>query len=211
MTITPSLIESALRAWRHARVVRPGSVEHTIATNLYAPLVDALPSSIRGVISGALSSLTELSQRVTVTLATPSDPVIVLSPAAVADPITEACTLAHEWCHVGQIARVGRVQTVVDYLSSGELRAQREADACACGLWLRYVLTGDLPETAPTLSDLYHLDAGDAELARAIIASHLDSIRAGVLPPLDVCVVLSRVVREHGSDEQRARLPEVAL
>lgn len=209
--IAPALIQSALTAWRPAHVLRPGDLGHTVALAFYSALVDALPSTLRSVASGALSSLETLSQRVSVTLATPESPVIVLSPAAVADDVSHAATLAHEWCHVGQIARVGRVQTVVDYLGSGELRAQREADAYACGLWLRYVLTGDLPSEAPTLSDLYHLDAGDADLARAVVQSHLDSIRAGALPPLDVCVILARVVREHGSDEQRARLPEVVL
>lgn len=190
--IVAALIESALRAWRPATVVRPGSVEHTIATALYRALVDALPPAVRAVTGGVLSSLDDLSQRVSVTIATPLDPVIVLSASAVSDPVTEAATLAHEWCHVAQIAHAGRAQVVVDYLGSGELRAQREADACAAGLWLRYVLTGSLPDEAPTLGDLYHLDAGDVALARAVIASHLATIRAGACPPLDVCVRLSQ-------------------
>ena len=192
MILYAPLIEHALRAWRPARVVRPGSVEHVVATALYRALVDALPLAVRAVTGGVLSSLDDLSQRVSVTVATPLDPVIVLSPSAVADTVTEAATLAHEWCHVAQIAHAGRAQTVVDYLGSGELRAQREADACAAGLWMRYVLTGDLPDEAPTLGDLYHLDAGDAALARAILKSHLATIRAGVCPPIDVCVRLSQ-------------------
>ena len=57
---------------------------------------------------------------------------------------------------------------------------------------MRYVLTGDLPDEAPTLSDLYHLATGDAAMARQIIASHLATIRAGVCPTLDVCVALSQ-------------------
>jgi len=212
VTIATSLIEQALRAWRPARVVRPGSVEHTIATALYGALVGSLPDALRPLVSGALSSLDTLSQRVTVTIATPLDPVIVMSPAAVADPITEACTLCHEWEHVSQIAHSGRAQTVVDYLGSGELRAQREADAAAAGLWMRYVLTGALPDDAPSLADLYRLDAGDAALARSIIASHLATIRAGVCPPLDVCVRLAQWL--HATpldvpDEVRARVPRV--
>jgi hypothetical protein len=70
--------------------------------------------------------------------------------------------------------------------------AQREADASAAGLWMRYVLTGELPVDAPTLGDLYHLDAGDSAMARQIIAAHLATIRAGVVPNLDVCVVLAK-------------------
>jgi len=187
------IIEHALRAWRPARVVRPGSVEHVVATALYRALVAALPPAVRAVTGGVLSSLDDLSQRVSVTVATPLDPVIVLSPSAVADPITEAATLAHEWCHVRQVAD-GRVASIVDY-ASGELRARAEADATACALWLRFVLTGTLPDEAPTLGDLYHLDAGDHELARGVMRSHLATIRAGLVPPLDVCVRLARWLR----------------
>ena len=188
----PKRIEAALTAWRPFTVIRPGDPAHVAIVGLYRALVGVLPAALRGVTSIILGGLEERSATVSVTLATPLDPVVVLSPAAVADDVTHAATLAHEGCHVATIARDGRAQTVVDYLGSGELRAQREADASAAGLWMRYVLTGDLPADAPTLGDLYHLDAGDAAMARQIIAAHLATIRAGVVPNLDVCVVLAR-------------------
>ena len=190
--IDPRRIEAALTAWRPFTVIRPGDPAHVAIVGLYRALVGVLPAALRGVTSIILGGLEERSATVSVTLATPLDPVVVLSPAAVADDVTHAATLAHEGCHVATIARDGRAQTVVDYLGSGELRAQREADASAAGLWMRYVLTGDLPADAPTLGDLYHLDAGDAAMARQIIAAHLATIRAGVVPNLDVCVVLAR-------------------
>ena len=189
MSIDPKRIEAALTAWRPFTVIRPRDVRDV---GLYRALVGVLPSALRGVTSIILGGLEERSATVSVTLATPLDPVVVLSPAAVADDVTHAATVAHEGCHVATIARDGRAQTVVDYLGSGELRAQREADASAAGLWMRYVLTGALPDDAPTLGDLYHLDAGDAAMARQIIAAHLATIRAGVVPNLDVCVVLAK-------------------
>lgn len=192
MSIDPKRIEAALTAWRPFTVIRPGDVAHVAIVGLYRALVGVLPSALRGVTSIILGGLEERSATVSVTLATPLDPVVVLSPAAVADDVTHAATVAHEGCHVATIARDGRAQTVVDYLGSGELRAQREADASAAGLWMRYVLTGALPDDAPTLGDLYHLDAGDAAMARQIIAAHLATIRAGVVPNLDVCVVLAK-------------------
>ena len=195
MSIDPKRIEAALTAWRPFTVIRPGDPAHVAIVGLYRALVGVLPSALRGVTSIILGGLEERSATVSVTLATPLDPVVVLSPAAVADDVTHAATLAHEGCHVATIARDGRAQTVVDYLGSGELRAQREADASAAGLWMRYVLTGDLPADAPTLGDLYHLDAGDAAMARQIIAAHLATIRAGVVPNLDVCVVLAKWFR----------------
>lgn len=192
MTIDPRRIEAALTAWRPFTVIRPGDPAHVAVVGVYRALVGVLPDALRGVAGIVLGSLEERSASVSVTLATPLDPVVVLSPRAVADDVTHVSTLVHEATHVAVIARDGRAQVVVDYLGSGELRAQREADACAAGLWVRYVLTGDLPVDAPTLSDVYHLDAGDAAMARAIIAAHLATIHAGVVPNLDVCVVLAK-------------------
>jgi ketosteroid isomerase-like protein len=195
-TWTPALTNALrvhLLSWRRATVLRPGDPALAAVAGLYRALTGLLPAAARAVAAPVLDALDERAERTSVTLATPFDPVVILSPAAVADPITEACTLAHEWCHVRQVAD-GRVASVVDY-TSGELRARAEADATACALWLRFVLTGELPDAAPTLGDLYHLDAGDHELARGVMRSHLATIRAGLVPPLDVCVRLARWLR----------------
>ena len=188
MTVDPRRIEAALQPHYPSTILRPGDVLYTVAVGLYSALAAAQPAPMRAVTSVVLSSLDTLSQRVSVTIGS----VIVLSPAAVADDVTHAATIAHEFVHRSQVERAGIVQATVDYLGSGELRAQREADAAAAGLWMRYVLTGNLPDEAPTLGDLYHLDAGDAAMARQIIAAHLATIRAGVVLNLDVCIVLAR-------------------
>ena len=201
-------LRAHLIAWRRATVFRPGDAALVVMSDGYRALSGLLPASVRAVAAPVLDALDERAERTSVTLATPLDPVVVLSPAAVADPITEACTLAHEWCHVRQIAD-GRVASIVDY-TEGELRARAEADATACALWLRYVLTGALPDEAPTLGDLYHLDAGDHELARGVMRSHLATIRAGLVPPLDVCVRLARWLRATPYEmpaEIRGRIP----
>jgi len=195
-TWTPALTNALrvhLLSWRRATVLRPGDPALAAVAGLYRALTGLLPAAARAVAAPVLDALDERAERTSVTLATPIDPVVILSPAAVADPITEACTLAHEWCHVRQVAD-GRIASIVDY-TSGELRARAEADATACALWLRYVLTGTLPDEAPTLGDLYHLDQHDHELARGVMRSHLATIRAGLVPPLDVCVRLARWLR----------------
>lgn len=201
-------VEAHLRAWRPAHVMRPGDTALVAGAGLYRALVGMLPASLRAVAAPVLDALDRRADTTSVTLATPLDPMVVLSPAAVADPITETCTLAHEWCHVRQIAD-GRIASIVDY-TEGELRARAEADATACALWLRYVLTGDLPTDAPTLGDLYHLDAHDHDLARGVMRSHLATIRAGLVPPLDVCVSLARWLRATPHEmpaDVRARVP----
>lgn len=201
-------VEAHLRAWRPAHVMHPGDTALVAGAGVYRTLVGMLPASLRAVAAPVLDALDRRADTTSVTLATPLAPVVVLSPAAVADPITEACTIAHEWCHVRQIAD-GRIASIVDY-AEGELRARAEADATACALWLRYVLTGALPDDAPTLGDLYHLAAHDHELARGVMRSHLATIRAGLVPPLDVCVRLARWLRATPYEmpaEIRGRIP----
>lgn len=208
--IAPTLIESALRAWRPALVVRPSDAVYHLVIGAPRSLAAALPDAVKPFVLVGLDLLEKQAGRTSTTTATPLDPIVTLSPDAVADPITEACTLAHEWCHVNQIARNGRVQATADY-TDGELRAQREADAAAAGLCLRYWLTGELPNEAPALSDLYLLGAGAAATARGILASHLASIRDGACPPIDVCVRLAQWLHAtpHAPDEVRARVPRV--
>ena len=199
-------LEVALRSHLPAHVTRPGDTVHTVALGAYRALLGALPASLRAVAAPVLDALDGLAGRVSVTLATPESPVVVLSPAAVIDHVTEAEVLCHEWVHVEQIAAAGRGQSLVDYLGSGELRAQREAAAHAAGLWMRYVITGDLPTVAPTLAGLYHLDAGDSALASGLISSHLATIRAGLVPPVGVCLAVARWLRTADvPDDVRAR------
>lgn len=204
--------EAAVVAPHVSLVVRPGEPAHAIVTGAARALVGALPAVVRPIAGAALDPLADLVARVSVTVPVPLlEPVIVLSQAALADPVTAAATLLHEYTHVVQIGAAGRAQAVADY-ASGELRAQREADAAAAGRWLRHALTGELPDPS-RLSDLYCLDAGDAALALAIQRAHVDTIRAGLLPNVRACVEAARWLRASPlvPDEIRARvaaLPE---
>lgn len=141
--------------------------------------------------------------RVSVTLPIPGvGTMIVLSPAAVADPVSYAETIAHECCHSHQAAAVGAFQSDVDYLGSGELRATREAQAYVVGLWVRYLLTGVLPTVedamASLASGLYHLAPEEVTLARGIVTSGIETIRGGACPPYHVAVDALAWITEHG-------------
>lgn len=202
--------ERAVVAPRVSLVVRPGDPAHAIVVTAAKALVGALPGVARPLVGVALDPLGDLVARVSVTVPVPlMQPVVVLSDAAMRDPVSEAATLLHEAVHAAQIEAAGRAQAVADY-TSGELRAQREADAAAAGRWLRYVLTGELPD--PTrLGDLYCLDAGDAALALVVQRAHVETIRAGLVPNVRACIAAARWL--HASpivpDEIRARVPPI--
>ena len=129
---------------------------------------------------------------------------IVLAPQHVADPLTRCEVVCHEMQHAAVIAREPDAAVIVDYLGSGELRGLREAEAYAVGLWTRYLLTGEAPTLdgvrASLASDAYHLDAGDQDTAMSTMESHLDTIRAGAVPPLGVCRAVLDILREHHAE-----------
>jgi hypothetical protein len=195
----------------HATVIRPGDPGREVAVLLVRALAGLLPGVARAALSPLLDAVDEHAGRVSVTLPTPLGTVVVLSPAAVADPVTEACTLLHERVHADQVRDAGgTVQAASDYLGSGELRAQREADAAAGGAWLRYVLTGALPAGAK-LSPIYHLSDDEQNLALDLRASHAATIAAGLVPPLRACVDAARWLAASPlvPDDVRARVPKV--
>ena len=131
-------------------------------------------------------------ESVSVTIPTPMGSLILLSPSAVADPTRYAMTAAHECQHAAQREALGWGQVVIDYVGSPELRARAEADAYSVGLYVGYLLTGILPLASEAMASLatatYHLAPEDIELARGVVESHLETMAAGLPPPITVAV-----------------------
>lgn len=131
-------------------------------------------------------------ERVSVTIPTPMGSLILLSPSAVADPTRYALTAAHECQHAAQREALGWGQTIIDYVGSPELRARAEADAYSVGLYVGFLLTGVLPLASEAMDSLagstYHLAPEEIELARGVVESHLESMAAGLPPPIAVAV-----------------------
>ena len=195
------------------------TLSHTLVAHLAAKRgatvvsqADGIGAAVRALLDGAarispvvdtiVDELLSRTARVSVTVPTPGDPLIVLSPAAVADPLRYAMTGAHEMQHAVQIHAGGRVRTSIDDVASPELRARAEADAYAVGLWVGYLLTGLLPTLDDALRSIagetYHLADDEVALARGVLESHLATMAAGVCPPLTIALdVLTWLRAEH--------------
>jgi hypothetical protein len=207
-----STFEVAVIAPRVSLVVRPGDPAAALLRLGAGALAAALPTVARTLAAPVVGLVESRAASVSVTVPAfvPGlRPVVVLSRAALADPVSTSLALMHEVTHALQVGSAGNAQAVADYLH-GELRAQREADAAAAGRWMHYVLTGQLTIVAP-LSDFYCLDAQDAVLALRLMGSHVETMRAGVLPPIESCVAAARWLRASPvvPDEIRARVPVV--
>ena len=187
--------ELALRY--RATVVGPDHLAVQVARGLLAALSAAVPGA-KGIVEAIEARAAHTS--VTVPLLA-GGCLIVLAPQHTADPLTRCEVVCHEMQHAAVIARDADLDVIVDYLGSGELRGLREAEAYAVGLWTRYLLTGEAPTLdgvrASLASDAYHLDAGDQATALSTMESHLDTIRAGAVPPLSVCRAVLEVLRTH--------------
>lgn len=180
-----------------ATVLAPSDTVPRIVRALLSALSTGLPGA--GVVVDALLARADHTS-VTIPLLA-GGCLIVLAPQHVADPLTRCEVVCHEMQHAAVIARDADLDVIVDYLGSGELRGLREAEAYAVGLWTRYLLTGEAPTLdgvrASLASDAYHLDAGDQATALSTMESHLDTIRAGAVPPLGVCRAVLDVLRTH--------------
>jgi hypothetical protein len=134
-----------------------------------------------------------------ITLPAPWGPTVLVPKNVLADATLYACTIIREAQHAEQIRAVGSAQALQDFTDS-ELRAQREAEAREPALWLRYMLTGVLPEEkdVATLEDtLYHISANQKEFARQHVLSVRATLEEGLVPPFRVCLDTLAWFRAH--------------
>lgn len=166
-------------------------------------LFSALGKWVPGA-SPILDGLRARGDQVSVTAPTPFGTVILLSRSAAGDPDVYAETIAHEAHHAQQVFAYSSWQMAVDYLGSGELRAAREAQAYVVGLWVRYLCTGVIPSIESAMSSLgsglYHLDAGELELARGIVASGIQTMHEGLCPPYTVAIEAKVWIQKHAPE-----------
>lgn len=189
-----------LAARYSATVLDPTHVSVRLARAILTGLGGLIPGA-GPVVEGLLARASHTS--ITVPLLA-GGCLIVLAPQHVADPLTRCEVVCHEMQHAAYIDAEPDGAVIVDYLGSGELRGLREAEAYAVGMWTLYLLTGDLPTLDRALgalaSDAYHLDDGDQATARSTLESHLDTMRAGSVPPLRVCRAVLAALMEHHPD-----------
>ncbi len=168
-------------------IVEPDDAPARVARAILSALGHGVPA-----LASLVADLEVRASRVSVTLPTPGGSLVILSPAAVADPLRYAVTVAHELVHADQRDAAGAVQVAADYLAAPELRARAEADAYSVGLWVAYLLTGVMPTVDAAVtslaSDTYHLAPDEVELGRGVLLSHVETIAQGLAPPLRVAV-----------------------
>lgn len=128
--------------------------------------------------------------------------VIVYSAAALADPVEIIETATHEHEHARVLKADPDLQVAMDY-GNAELRATTEARAYACGAFARYLVTGvwqTADEIVSPLAHGYMLSASDRAHCVDMVASDLATIRAGVVPPHQLCIDVLAILREHHPD-----------
>lgn len=171
----------------------------------YLAVLESSLSLIPGVgalLNSAKSLAGDRMKNVSLTLPTPFSTLILLSERAVSEGSLYMATLAHELVHVAQIKSVGAIQVGVDYADQ-EWRAVREGEAGGVGLWVRYVVTGFLPEATEagvSSSDLYHLDDAHKKFGRSIVQSALLTSYTSAVPPHSVAIDVLEWLQKHAPD-----------
>ena len=168
-----------------ASVISFGDSSVTVARTLLTAIAKVIPVPDA---SKVIEAVFEHLDHVSCTIPTVGGSWIFLSNAAMTSPVTYAATLAHEAKHARDIRTDGARQTAVDYLLSAEMRATREADAYAVGIFVEHLLTGAAPtsdEARESLSSSTYL-LGDDDVAFAVekIEGHIQTMVGGVVPPI---------------------------
>jgi hypothetical protein len=180
--------------------VHPDNTLRETAVSFLKFLATLVPGSSVAV-DALLKHLDEWSS----TLPLPFGTVCLLSKGAVADPLVEATTKCHEATHAFQIQMAGKVQSTVDYLGSGHMRASREAKACVGALWVKYLLTGEIPDAEHAIGslkrDLYHLSGAELALAEGEARYALSTIRSNNVPPYAVVMETLLWMRANAPDK----------
>ena len=185
--ISLDVAKAAIGAYANAlgvRVFEPGDARVAFGLSLAKGITALVPGGA-SVLGDMLSVFDKATETVSVTLPAPGGTVIILSKNAMAGGRAYYRTGLHELVHAGQISRVGGVQSAVDWLGSGELRAEREAEACAVSLWADFLVSGEVPspdDASVIKSSFYHLDPPDKAFARGVVTSVLGSIESGGVP-----------------------------
>lgn len=177
-----------------ATIVDPGNTMAVVAraaikgTRTLFPLVDTIAQGVEGALEVLDVDLEGRSM--TLPIPPPVGTFIILAEAAMASPIAYWTTVLHEMVHRTQIIRVGNVQSVVDYLGSGDLRGLREAESCGCAMCFKYIATGRLDDISTTsvMQGSYHLPIPSKTFAQGVVGSLHATCQAGGIPPLKVAV-----------------------
>lgn len=189
----------SLAADRNVTLLYPDDLDARLAdasklAGAHAALVLALVRPLLALASKKVAGVTTWVPGVGV--------IVVLTSSALVDGVTLLAVIVHELVHARQIEASGPIQTAVDYVGSGELRALREAEA-SVGLWLRYVVTGVRPspdDAGVVASDLYHLDPNDKDFAREVVKGVLSVIDTGAVPPHSVARAALAWLRGHAPE-----------
>lgn len=135
----------------------------------------------------------------------PGEPVVLISRDDAALPQSFAETAVELAVHASQMRRLGAVQSLEDYLLTGELRAVYSAHAWLARAFARHLFTGELPSAQKIIEEyavraLLPLDANELAMARGILASGLATIAEGLRPPIAITGALLTWLRTNAPE-----------
>lgn len=166
----------------------------------------AFLAPVLGTAAAALPAAADVLDARSLVLPTPAGPLVIVGAADRADPARFAEAAVGLAVTAAGLMKVGEVQSIKDYLGSGELRAVREAHVRAARGFVRYLLTGAAPTVDGLVAELVAdalLPIGDDEvkLARGSLASAVASIvEENLAPPVRAALDALAWLRQHAPE-----------
>jgi len=173
-----------------------------IISSEQAVFLDGSSESVRtaiSVLTGLVSLIPEVGHFVdlivgkateaTFTVPGPTGPIVVIGKHDAANPLTMVEAAVAQAVEAHAINSDGAIQSIVDKLGSEELRAVRDCHKMSGMIFVRYLLTGQLPKLEDAVADVQSSASSSysdayVSMIKGMLASTLFTISLGGTPPI---------------------------
>lgn len=171
------------------------SSEQAVFLDASSETVQSAISILTGLISmipefgHLVDTIVEKAAETTFTVPGPTGPIVVIGKHDAAQPLSMVEAAVAQAVEAHSINSDGAIQSMVDKLGSEELRAVRDCHKMSAMIFVRYLLTGQLPKLEDAVSDVQaraalHYSDAYANMIKGMLASTLFTISLGGTPPI---------------------------
>ncbi len=195
-----ALMSAAIISSEQAVYLDGSSEAFQFAISLLAGLISMIPE-VGGMVDQIVAKAVDKS----FTVPGPTGPIVVIGKHDAAQPLSMVEAAVSQAVEAHSINSEGAIQSMVDKLGSEELRAVRDCHKMSAMIFVRYLLTGNLPTLEDAVSDvqvraLVHYSEDYSKMIKGMLASTLFTISLGGTPPVASAKIAHDWLRANAKD-----------
>lgn len=195
-----ALMSAAIISSEQAVYLDGSSEAFQFAISLLTGLISMIPE-VGGMVDQIINKAADKS----FTVPGPNGPIVVIGKYDAAQPLSMVEAAVSQAVEAHAINSEGAIQSMVNKLGSEELRAVRDCHKMSAMIFVRYLLTGNLPTLDDAVSTvqvgaLSHYSDDYSKMIKGMIASTLFTISLGGTPPVASAKVAHDWLRANAKD-----------